>query len=38
VLDHVAQVARLTVEGDGLPHSFKISSTTRPVVRTWKRR
>jgi cytosine/adenosine deaminase-related metal-dependent hydrolase len=38
VLDHVAQVARLTVEGDGLPHAFKISSTTRPVVRTWRRR
>ena len=38
VLDRVAQVARLTLEGDGLPHSFKISSTTRPVVRTWRRR
>jgi hypothetical protein len=38
VLDHVAQVARLTLGPDGLPRAFKISSTTRPVVRTWTRR
>ncbi len=39
VLDHVAQVARLTfAEGSDAPRTFKISSTTRPVVRTWKRR
>ena len=38
VLDHVAQVARVTLGGDGLPRAFKIASTTRPVVRTWTRR
>jgi hypothetical protein len=38
VLDHVAQVARVTLGADGFPRSFKISSTTRPVVRTWTRR
>jgi imidazolonepropionase-like amidohydrolase len=38
VLDHVAQVARITLGGDGLPRAFKIASTTRPVVRTWTRR
>jgi hypothetical protein len=38
VRDRVASVARLVIEGDGVPRSFKISSTTRPVVRTWKRR
>ena len=38
VLDHVAQVARVTLGADGLPRALKISSTTRPMVRTWKRR
>jgi imidazolonepropionase-like amidohydrolase len=39
VLDHVAQVGRLTFEeGSRVPRSFKMSSTTRPVTRTWKRR
>jgi imidazolonepropionase-like amidohydrolase len=39
VLDHVAQVGHLTFEeGSTVPRAFKISSTTRPVIRTWKRR
>lgn len=39
VLDRVAQVGRLTFsEGSAVPRSFKVSSTTRPVVRTWTRR
>jgi hypothetical protein len=39
VLDHVAQVGRLTfAEGSSIARSFKVSSTTRPVFRTWKRR
>jgi len=38
VLDHVAQVAKITLGPDGWPHAFKVSSTTRPVVRTWTRR
>jgi imidazolonepropionase-like amidohydrolase len=39
VLDHVAQVGRLAFEeGSTVPRSFKISSTTRPVFRTWQRR
>jgi hypothetical protein len=39
VLDHVAQVGRLKfAEGSAVPRSFKVSSTTRPVVRTWTRR
>jgi hypothetical protein len=39
VLDHVAQVGRLNfAEGSAVPRSFKVSSTTRPVVRTWTRR
>jgi cytosine/adenosine deaminase-related metal-dependent hydrolase len=38
VLDHVAQVARITLGADGLPREFRIASTTRPVVRTWTRR
>jgi imidazolonepropionase-like amidohydrolase len=39
VLDHVAQVGRLTFEeGATVPRAFKISSTTRPVIRTWRRR
>jgi Amidohydrolase family len=38
VLDHVAQVARVTLGPDGYPRAFKISSTTRPMVRSWKRR
>jgi hypothetical protein len=39
VLDHVAQVGRITFEeGSTVPRAFKISSTTRPVIRTWKRR
>lgn len=39
VLDHVAQVGHLTfAEGSRIARSFKVSSTTRPVFRTWKRR
>ncbi len=38
VLDHVAQVARVTLGADGYPRAFRISSTTRPMTRTWKRR
>jgi len=38
VLDHVAQVARITLGPDGWPRAFKISSTTRPFVRSWTRR
>ncbi len=39
VLDHVAQVGHLTFqEGSVVARSFKVSSTTRPVFRTWKRR
>ena len=37
VLDRVAQVARIVLDGDSIS-LFKISSTTRPVVRTWRRR
>jgi hypothetical protein len=37
-IDRVAVAARITLEGEGFPHSFRISSTTRPVVRTYKRR
>lgn len=35
-IDRVAVAARITLEGEGFPHSFRISSTTRPVVRTYK--
>lgn len=39
VLDRVAQVGHLTFEeGSPIARSFKVSSTTRPVFRTWKRR
>ena len=38
VLDHVAQVAKITLGPDGWPRAFKISSTTRPFVRSWTRR
>ncbi|MFT3700217.1 MAG: amidohydrolase family protein [Kofleriaceae bacterium] len=39
VLDHVAQVGHLTFdEGSTVPRAFKVSSTTRPVVRSWRRR
>jgi imidazolonepropionase-like amidohydrolase len=37
VIDRVATAARVTLEGEGLPYSFKISSTTRPVLRTYTR-
>ena len=37
-IDRVAVAARITLEGPGLPHTFKISSTTRPVIRTYRRR
>ncbi|HEY0252451.1 MAG TPA: hypothetical protein VGC41_13040, partial [Kofleriaceae bacterium] len=38
-LDHVAQVGHLTFdEGSTVPRFFKVSSTTRPVVRSWRRR
>ncbi len=36
-IDRVATAARITLEGEGLPYSFKISSTTRPVIRTYTR-
>jgi hypothetical protein len=36
-IDRVAVAARITLEGEGLPYSFKISSTTRPVLRTYTR-
>jgi imidazolonepropionase-like amidohydrolase len=36
-IDRVATAARITLEGAGLPYSFKISSTTRPVIRTYTR-
>ncbi|HEY6033691.1 MAG TPA: amidohydrolase family protein [Kofleriaceae bacterium] len=39
VLDHVAQVGRLQFsEGSATARTFKVSSTTRPVYRTWTRR
>jgi imidazolonepropionase-like amidohydrolase len=38
LIDHVAWAARLIVDADGLPRQFRLSSTTRPVTRTWKRR
>lgn len=39
VLDHVAQVGRLQfAEGSATARTFKVSSTTRPVYRTWTRR
>ena len=34
--EHGLWVARITVDGTGLPRSFRLSSTTRPVVRSWK--
>jgi imidazolonepropionase-like amidohydrolase len=37
-VDHGTWVARLVVDGDGVPHELRVSSTTRPVTRTWKRR
>jgi hypothetical protein len=37
-IDRVATAARITLEGEGMPRVFRISSTTRPVVRTYKRR
>jgi hypothetical protein len=37
-IDRVATGARITLEGPGMPRVFRISSTTRPVVRTYKRR
>jgi imidazolonepropionase-like amidohydrolase len=36
-IDRIATAARITLEGEGLPYSFRISSTTRPVVRTYTR-
>jgi imidazolonepropionase-like amidohydrolase len=37
-IDRVAIAARITLEGSAYPSSFKISSTTRPVIRTYRRR
>lgn len=37
-IDRVATAARITLDGPGLPSSFRISSTTRPIVRTYSRR
>lgn len=37
-IDRVATAARITLEGEGMPRIFRISSTTRPIVRTYKRR
>jgi hypothetical protein len=37
-IDRVAVAARITLEGEAFPSSFRISSTTRPVVRTYTRR
>jgi hypothetical protein len=37
-IDRVATAARITLDGPGLPSSFKLSSTTRPIVRTYARR
>jgi len=36
-IDHGAWVARVVLDADGLPQLFKISDTSRPVVRTWRR-
>jgi len=37
-VDRTATAARLVIDGDGLPRFFKVSSTTRPLIRTWERR
>ncbi|MBV8759622.1 MAG: amidohydrolase family protein [Deltaproteobacteria bacterium] len=37
-IDRVATAARITLDGPGLPSSFKISSTTRPIIRSYTRR
>lgn len=37
-IDRVAVAARITLDGPGLPSTFKISSTTRPIIRTYTRR
>jgi imidazolonepropionase-like amidohydrolase len=37
-VDRTATVARIVIDGDGVPRFFKVSSTTRPLVRTWERR
>jgi len=37
-IDRVATAARITLDGPGLPSSFRISSTTRPIIRTYARR
>ena len=37
-IDRVATAARITLDGPGLPSSFRISSTTRPIIRTYYRR
>ena len=37
-IDRVATAARITLDGPGLPGTFRISSTTRPVIRTYHRR
>jgi hypothetical protein len=33
-----ATAARIVIDGDQRPRFFKVSSTTRPLIRTWERR
>ena len=37
-IDRTSTVARIVIDAGGMPRYFKVSSTTRPLIRTWERR